>query len=154
MNAFPLSAYQETWFLTERERDLRYYYAPLDEQLVRKGPRVQRGKVIGTLDNAGNARTPPPHLHFGIYDGSAIAPYPFLQRADELPPNSPLSTREPAKPMQVPTRGSHSLRLSPSSDGSVIRQLNNGELVTVLGITGRFRRIKTGRGELGYANFD
>ena len=144
----------KTVWLYDRERGLRYYYAHLDEQLVRKDQRVRRGEVVGTVGNTGNARTTPPHLHFGIYAGGAIDPYPFLQRADELPPNSPLSIREPAKPMQVPGSGSHYLRLSPSSDGSVIRQLNNGESITVLGVTGRFRRVKTGRGEIGYANFD
>jgi murein DD-endopeptidase MepM/ murein hydrolase activator NlpD len=144
----------KTVWLYDRERGLRYYYAHLDEQLVRKGQRVQRGDVVGTVGNTGNARKTPPHLHFGIYDNGAIDPYPFLQRTDELPPNSSLSIREPAKPMQVPRSGSHYLRLSPGSDGSVIRQLNNGESVTVLGVTGRFRRVKTGRGEVGYANFD
>jgi murein DD-endopeptidase MepM/ murein hydrolase activator NlpD len=144
----------KTVWLYDRERDLRYYYAHLDEQLVRKGQWVQRGDVVGTVGNTGNARTTPPHLHFGIYDNGAIDPYTFLQRIDALPPNSPLPIREPAKPMQVPGNGHHYLRLSLGSDGSVIRQLNNGETVTVLGVTGRFRRIKTERGEIGYANFD
>lgn len=144
----------KTVWLYDQERDLRYYYAHLDEQLVRKGQYVRRGDVVGTVGNTGNARTTPPHLHFGIYDGAAIDPFPFLQRTDELPPNSSIAIREPAKSMQVPRSGSHYLRFSPASDGSVIRQLKNGESVIVLGVTGRFRRVKTGQGEIGYANFD
>lgn len=144
----------KTVWLYDRERGLRYYYAHLDEQLVRRGQRVKRGEVVGTVGNTGNARTTPPHLHFGIYDRGAIDPYPFLQSADVLPPESPLPLAEPAPRMNVPDRGNHYLRLSPASDGSVIRQLDNGELVTVLGVTGRFRRVKTERGEIGYANFD
>jgi len=144
----------KTVWLYDRERDLRYYYAHLDEQLVRKGQRVNRGDVVGTVGNTGNARTTPPHLHFGIYDQGAIDPYPFLQRTDELPAASPLRLNEPAMAMQVPKRGSHYLRLSPERGGAVIRQLNNGEAVTGLGVTGRFWRVKTERGEIGYANFD
>jgi murein DD-endopeptidase MepM/ murein hydrolase activator NlpD len=144
----------KTVWLYDRERGLRYYYAHLDEQLVRKGQRVRRGDVVGTVGNTGNARTTPPHVHFGIYDGSAIDPFPFLKNPDVLPPSSPLSLAEPAKRSTVPARGSHYLRLRPESDGSVIRQLQNGEVITVLGVTGRFRRVKTDRGEIGYANFD
>lgn len=144
----------KTVWLYDRDRDLRYYYAHLDEQLVRKGQWVNRGDVVGTVGNTGNARTTPPHLHFGIYDRGAIDPYPFLQRTDELPAASPLRFSEPAMAMQVPKRGSHYLRLSPEREGKVIRQLKNGEAVTGLGVTGRFWRVKTERGEIGYANFD
>ncbi|MEM9929267.1 MAG: peptidoglycan DD-metalloendopeptidase family protein [Bacteroidota bacterium] len=146
----------KTVWLYDRERDLRYYYAHLSEQLVRKGEWVDRGDVVGTVGNTGNAIYTPPHLHFGIYAGSggAIDPYPFLQRADKLPAVSPLSLREPAQAMSVPKRGSHYLRLTPERGGTVIRQLTNGEAVVGLGITGRFYRIKTDRGEIGYANFD
>lgn len=144
----------KTVWLYDYDRDLRYYYAHLDEQLVRKGQRVRRGDVVGTVGNTGNARTTPPHLHFGIYDNEAIDPYPFLQRADVLPAASPLSLSEPAKPMQVPGRGNHYLRLTPVREGTVIRQLQNGEGVTALGVAGRFWRVKTERGEIGYANFD
>lgn len=144
----------KTVWLYDRERDLRYYYAHLDEQLVQKGQRVSRGDVVGTVGNTGNARTTPPHLHFGIYDRGAIDPYPFLQRADELPAGSPLRLNEPAMAMQVPGRGNHYLRLNPDREGTVIRQLENGEAVTGLGVTGRFWRVKTERGEIGYANFD
>lgn len=143
-----------TVWLYDRERGLRYYYAHLDEQLVTQGQRVARGDVVGTVGNTGNARTTPPHLHFGIYDNGAIDPFPFLQNADELPAVSPLAQDQPAAPLQVPARGSHALRLSPARDGAVIRQLENGETVTGLGVTGRFYRVKTERGEVGYVNFD
>jgi murein DD-endopeptidase MepM/ murein hydrolase activator NlpD len=61
-------------------RGLRLYYAHLDEQRVRTGQRVRRGDVIGTVGNTGNARTTPPHLHFGIYERArgAIDPYWFI----------------------------------------------------------------------------
>jgi hypothetical protein len=55
------------------------YYAHLDEQLVSQGDRVAEGDTIGLVGNTGNARTTPPHLHFGIYAaGGAINPLPFV----------------------------------------------------------------------------
>jgi len=144
----------KTVWLYDHRRGLRYYYAHLDEQLVRKGQQVSRGDVVGTVGNTGNARTTPPHLHFGIYDRGAIDPYPFLQNADEVPAPSPLRLNEPAMKLRVPGGGNHYLRLQPEREGMVIRQLENGEAVTGLGVAGRFWRIKTERGELGYANFD
>ena len=141
----------KTVWLYDRKRNLRYYYAHLDQQKVVRTQEVRRGDVVGTVGNTGNARTTPPHLHFGIYKGGAIDPYPFLQRADRLPAASPLPLDAPGK---VPASGNHYLRLTPERDGTVVRQLANGEAVTLLGATGRFYRIQTERGEVGYANFD
>ncbi len=45
----------------------RFYYAHLDRQYVREGARVEPGDTLGFVGNTGNARTTPPHLHFGIY---------------------------------------------------------------------------------------
>lgn len=61
-------------------RGLRFYYAHLDEQMVATGELVEAGDVIGTVGNTGNARTTPPHLHFGIYERGrgAIDPFWFV----------------------------------------------------------------------------
>lgn len=61
-------------------RNLRLYYAHLDEQRVSMGERVSAGEVLGTVGNTGNARTTAPHLHFGIYAPGigAIDPYWFI----------------------------------------------------------------------------
>ena len=34
---------------------------------MRVGDHVERGDVLGRVGNTGNARTTPPHLHFGMY---------------------------------------------------------------------------------------
>ncbi len=65
------------------------YYAHLDEQLVQVGKTVKRGDTLGLVGNTGNAKTTPPHLHFGIYGlGGAVNPLPFVnqivQEAPEL----------------------------------------------------------------------
>ncbi len=64
-------------------RGLHLYYAHLHEQLVARGTRVRRGDVLGTVGNTGNARTTPPHLHFGIYEQGrgAIDPDAFIRPA-------------------------------------------------------------------------
>jgi murein DD-endopeptidase MepM/ murein hydrolase activator NlpD len=71
-------------WLWDLRRSLTLYYAHLDEQHVTAGERVRAGEVIGTVGNTGNARTTPPHLHFGIYERGlgAIDPYWFVAPAE------------------------------------------------------------------------
>lgn len=64
--------------------EMRLYYAHLDSIAVAAGDFVLAGETLGTVGNTGNARTTPPHLHFGVYvrkrgmRGGARDPYPFL----------------------------------------------------------------------------
>lgn len=62
-----------------------HYYAHLDSQAVRRGQQVQAGDTIGFVGNTGNARTTPPHLHFGLYSSGSFDPYPALQRQPTTP---------------------------------------------------------------------
>ncbi|MGV3623795.1 MAG: M23 family metallopeptidase [Archangium sp.] len=62
-----------------------YYYAHLDDWApgLRVGQRVKPGQVLGIVGNTGNARTTPPHLHFGVYRvgwwrSSPVNPAPLL----------------------------------------------------------------------------
>jgi peptidoglycan LD-endopeptidase LytH len=62
------------------ERRQSHYYAHLEKQAVSLGERVSAGDIVGYVGNTGNARTTPPHLHFGIYhrgDGP-IDPLPWV----------------------------------------------------------------------------
>jgi murein DD-endopeptidase MepM/ murein hydrolase activator NlpD len=58
----------------------RHYYAHLDRFAdVSVGERIQPGTALGYVGNTGNARTTPPHLHYGIYSRvGAINPFPLL----------------------------------------------------------------------------
>ncbi len=65
------------------------YYAHLDSQYVTQGTVVRPGDTLGTVGNTGNARTTPPHLHFGVYGrGGAMDPLPFVA-APSVPGRSP-----------------------------------------------------------------
>ena len=65
------------------ERGQSHYYAHLEKQAVTVGSRVKAGDVVGYVGNTGNARTTPPHLHFGIYSRGEgpIDPLPFVKGA-------------------------------------------------------------------------
>ena len=73
-------------------RDLSYYYAHLDRYAegLREGASVRRSELIGYVGTTGNAPRDAPHLHFAVaalgaqkrwWEGSALNPYPALQRA-------------------------------------------------------------------------
>ncbi|ART81358.1 peptidase M23 [Oceanisphaera profunda] len=62
----------------------RYYYAHLDSFAIESGDTVNKGDILGYVGNTGNARTTPPHLHFGIYSRGPIDPAPFLKPAPVL----------------------------------------------------------------------
>ena len=62
-----------------------YYYAHLDgfRPGLRVGEHVEAGTVLGRVGNTGNARTTPPHLHFGVYPAARafwpVDPTPLLK---------------------------------------------------------------------------
>jgi len=63
------------------------YYAHLDSQVVRDGAQVTKGTLLGFVGNTGNARTTPPHLHFGVYrrrEGPVDPYYYLLKPSQEL----------------------------------------------------------------------
>jgi len=62
----------------------RHYYAHLDDWApgLHAWQRIRAGDTLGTVGNTGNARTTPPHLHYGIYgEAGALNPYPRLRDA-------------------------------------------------------------------------
>lgn len=89
--------------------NLSLYYAHLDEQWVEPGQQVMKGDTLGLVGNTGNAKTTPPHLHFGIYSfGGAIDPLPFVDRnvrkAPPFPTQSLASKMKLVKSLQTNTK--------------------------------------------------
>ena len=119
-------------------RNASIYYAHLDSQYVRDGQAVEAGDTVGFVGNTGNARTTPPHLHFGVYrrGEGAVDPYPFL-----APPRGKL-VRATADPAVLgahvrPARNGVPLRAAPGSQTEVLRELDGHETVRVTGVAER-----------------
>lgn len=78
------------------------YYAHLDNQLVYEGQAVNKGDVIGTVGNTGNAKYTASHLHFGIYTtAGAIDPLPYVKTAPKVLPATAIAEdvdKQPTKP--------------------------------------------------------
>jgi len=62
-------------------RGQSHYYAHMSRQAVTAGTRVEAGEVLGYVGNTGNAKSTPPHLHFGIYSRGEgpVNPLPFVK---------------------------------------------------------------------------
>ena len=61
-----------------------HYYAQLEDYAdISPNDWVNAGDIIGYVGDSGNAKGTPPHVHYGIYiNGSAVNPYPLLQKPD------------------------------------------------------------------------
>ncbi|MEC3881677.1 M23 family metallopeptidase [Parapedobacter sp. 10938] len=78
------------------------YYAHLDSQLVAPGQLVNTGDTLGLMGNTGNARTTPPHLHFGIYGPQgAVDPLPFVRPGKSNPPKIVADTTRVSDTLRV-----------------------------------------------------
>jgi murein DD-endopeptidase MepM/ murein hydrolase activator NlpD len=74
------------WILTLGEGRMLLAYSHLErfEEGLKKGQIVKAGEVLGYVGNTGNARSTPPHLHFGMFKSPlkrvAVDPYDYLVR--------------------------------------------------------------------------
>ena len=138
-------------WVRDEERDARFYYAHLDSQYVGNGVRVEVGDTLGFVGNTGNARTTPPHLHFGVYRrrGGAFDPYLFLD-----PPGGTLSEMTADLSLlgdQVqPGNEGIRLRASPGMRSDVVMELEVGASLRVLGASGEGVRVQLPDGKGGY----
>ena len=73
------------WLTTENGTS--FYYAHLDRWAagLYEGMEVRSGDLLGYVGNTGNAKTTPPHLHFGVNDNDEMVnPYPILTKANPV----------------------------------------------------------------------
>jgi len=138
-------------WLRDPVRNANLYYAHLDSQAVVDGQEVQIGDTLGFVGNTGNARTTPPHLHFGVYvrGEGPVDPYPFLN-----PPSGVLAELE-ADVTRLGqwvrlSDGAIRLRAAPGSDAPVIRELPQHTALRVLGGSGGYFRVRLPDGGNGY----
>jgi murein DD-endopeptidase MepM/ murein hydrolase activator NlpD len=125
------------------------YYAHLETPLVEDGQRVQAGDTVGLVGNTGNARTTPPHLHFGAYRRGPQDPWDLIlpQPPALRPVNVSLShLGRPGTWLGGPS----TLRRTPSTDGEVRRELDGSETLTVLGGSRGWYRVVLMDGTTGF----
>lgn len=126
------------------------YYAHLDEQIATEGQHVLIGDTLGLMGNTGNAKTTPPHLHFGIYTpGGAIDPYPFINPVIRAVPEvtSPLSV------LNSVVRTIRKTHIYPSSESELktpLQSLESGTVMRVDAANSNWYMIKLPTGEQGF----
>lgn len=138
-------------WLRDEARNASIYYAHLDSQAVQDGQRVRVGDVLGFVGNTGNARTTPPHLHFGIYrrGEGPVDPAPFIR-----PPGGALMELA----VDVGSLGSWvrlrddgtRLRAAPSVRSHVVRELGRHTPLRVLAGSADWYRVRLPDGSNGY----
>ncbi len=137
-------------WVRDEERGMSRYYAHLDTQLVEEGVRVAPGDPLGTVGNTGNARTTPPHLHFGIYvrGEGPVDPWDFLHA----------STRRTQELRVDPQRfGTWSRMREPDGelrsapDGPLLAREEVPGLLRIEGGSGEWYRVRLADGGQGYA---
>ncbi len=136
-----------------REEGTRHslYYAHLDRQLVEEGQRVAPGDTLGLVGNTGNARTTPPHLHFGIYrrGEGALDPFAFIE-----PQDTALAARTAPDSLVgqwVRATARTAIRVGARRAAASLSSLESGSAAQVVGITGPWVRVRLPDGNEGYA---
>lgn len=137
------------WVRDNRGRNL--YYAHLDSQYVRSGMDVEEGDTVGFVGNSGNARTTPPHLHYGIYvrGEGAVDPFPYLEVPERSLPELVADLDRLGSWGRVGNPGIR-LRAAPTIQGSVIRELAQHTAVQITGAAGSWYRVRLPDGSAGY----
>lgn len=126
-----------------------HYYAHLDRQAVRRGDRVLAGDTIGFVGNTGNARTTPPHLHFGMYSSGSFDPYPALQQLPTTPASFSGDSNLIGRLVRV-TRDGARVRALPTTRSSILAELPLHTPVQVDAGTGAWYRVTAPDGSTGF----
>lgn len=138
-------------WMQDRARGHAYYFAHLDSQMVNSGRRVQQGDTLGLVGNTGNARTTPPHLHFGIYQRGSIDPINFVRTLEAAVEASPLDTAVTANIYRISTKLAN-LRKGPGDKEPLQAQLSQNTFVRIIGQTGDWYRIMLPDNTEGYVS--
>lgn len=140
-------------WLRDRQYGRRLYYAHLDRSTVEEDAWVEAGDTLGFVGNTGNARTTPPHLHFGIYVRGVgpVDPYFHLWDPPEKPPVFAGDSTLVGGWGRVAASGG---RLRARADGSapVLLALPGETPVEVLAGAGSWYRARLPSGEEGYVS--
>lgn len=134
-----------------RPNDKNYtlYYAHLDKQLAVEGQQVKVGDTLGLMGNTGNARTTPPHLHFGIYtSGGAIDPLPFVN--PDVPNPKPVTAAIANLNATLRSSSRTDLREGPDGKALTLKSLEPGTVVLVEAAADSWYKATLPDGTSGY----
>jgi murein DD-endopeptidase MepM/ murein hydrolase activator NlpD len=127
------------------------YYAHLDSQAVSSGMQVDVGDTLGFVGNTGNARTTPPHLHFGVYrrGEGPVDPYWFVHRPRGDVPRLVADTSRLGEWIR-PASDRALLLAGPSVTSDTISPLRRHTAMRVLSAYGDFYRVRLPDGATGF----
>jgi len=137
-------------WLREEGWGRRLYYAHLDRHAVSEDAWVKPGDTLGFVGNTGNARTTPPHLHFGIYlrGEGPVDPHTHL---DEPRGRPPVFAGDPdVVGRWARVRPGTQLRAGPTATARVVVRVPDPTPVQVLAGTGRWYLARLPDGTEGY----
>ena len=123
---------KQVW-LRDQKRKQSLYYAHLDS-IIPGLIKVEQGDTLGFVGNTGNARTTPPHLHFGIYKSNlgALDPIGFVYLTEDTQ-DLLANTSEFASRIKVNTAKANFRNKPASSNSRIIKTGQEGELLFVQG---------------------
>ena len=135
------------WF-RPKGKDYTLYYAHLDEQIATTGQQVLVGDTLGLMGNTGNAKTTPPHLHFGIYTSEgAVDPLPFVDPLVLPAPN----IRSDLNKLNATLRTlNKTINISDNQQFSNPESLKNNTVLRVLAAVDNHYKIELPNGKIGY----
>lgn len=142
-------------WLYDSKRSITMYFAHLQTQDVESNTQVKAGQQIGTLGNTGNARTTPPHLHFGIYarGSGAVDPAPYITKIKD-------TLRSVSADLEMLGRWARSkesdisLRASASGQADRIKALNQHSPMKIQAAVYRWYRVLLPDGTSGFVYED
>lgn len=140
---------KQVW-LRDPKRKQSLYYAHLDS-ITNISGNVKRGDTLGFVGNTGNARTTPPHLHFGIYKSyrGAINPLHFVYQTNVLETEPKKLDSTPHK-LLVKTNKAN-LRNKPTTSGSKILSISKArDTLQFLGKTNEWYHIRTSANQASF----
>ena len=137
-------------WLSDTERGQTLYYAHLDRHNVTAGQHVEIGDTLGFVGNTGNARTTPPHLHFGVYrrGRGPIDPYPFVYRSSARPAAVTADTSELGRLAR--SRAKATVVGSPEARAATLTTVAAATPVQIDGAAGAWFRVRLPDGTTGY----
>ncbi|UII28432.1 peptidoglycan DD-metalloendopeptidase family protein [Fulvivirga maritima] len=138
-----------TVWLKDSKRGQSYYFAHLEKQLVQSGKKVMPGDTLGLVGNTGNAKSTPPHLHFGIYSRGSKDPINYVKTIDNT--LAPFNTDSSTFNQQYITKPTKmNLRSGPGTTYAVLDRLEKNTVVKPIGQNGEWLRIELPDHKQGY----